>query len=72
VVLLLLPLSLAMDDSELDNCGNLAAATVAVALAAAVADNEDGVQWQRWWGHWMAAAAFDNVQMQQQQTSAAA
>ncbi len=38
---------------------------VVVAAAAVVAvaalDNEDGVQWRRWRGHLMAAAAFDGV-----------
>ncbi len=36
-----------------------AAAAMAAMAAMAVVDNEDGIQWWRWGGHSMAAAAFD-------------
>ncbi len=51
MVVLLLPLSLAVDDSEFDNSGGggrgggLAAV---VAAAAAAVDDRDGIQWGRW------------------------
>jgi hypothetical protein len=35
------------------------AAAVAEVAAVAAVDDEDGVQWRRWGGHSMAAAAFD-------------
>ncbi len=36
-------------------------AAAAAVVAVAAVDDEDGVQWQRWRGCLMAAAAFDGV-----------
>jgi hypothetical protein len=41
----------------------VAAAVAAVTVVAAV-DNEDGVQWRRWGGRSMTAAAFDRATQQ--------
>jgi hypothetical protein len=38
-------------------------AAAAVAVVAGV-ENEEGVQWRRWGGHSMAAAAFDGATQQ--------
>jgi hypothetical protein len=36
-------------------------AAAAAVVAVAAVDDEDGVQWRRWRGHAMAAAALDGV-----------
>ncbi len=56
VVLLLLPLSLAMNDGEFDNGGGPAGAAAVGAV-----DKRDGGQWRRWRGRLMAAASFDGI-----------
>jgi hypothetical protein len=62
VVVLLLPLSLAMDDSEHNNGGGSGGGgspvAAAEAEAMAVVDDGDNVQWWRCWGHLMAAATL--------------
>ncbi len=68
VVVPLLPLSLAMDDSDFDNVGGgggPAAAAAAAPPAVAAVDDRDGIQWRRWWGSLMAAVAFDGIQRRQ-------
>jgi hypothetical protein len=66
LVVLLLPLSLAIDNGEFNNGSGggggsgpvAAAAAVAAAVAAAAAsvNERDGIQWWWWWRHLMAAA----------------
>jgi hypothetical protein len=71
VVVLLLPLSSATDNSEFNNIGGggggggssaAVAATAAAAVAAAAGvvavDNRDGIQWRWWWGRSMAVAVW--------------
>ncbi len=77
-MVLLLPLSLAIDDSAFDNVGGSgggvgpAAGVAAVVAAVAAVKNRDGVQ-ERWWqGHLMAVSAFDDVQRQRRWTMALA
>ncbi len=52
-----------MNNGEFDNGsgGGGDGGPVEVA-AAAVVDDRDGVQWQRWCGHFMAAVAFNGIQ----------
>jgi hypothetical protein len=62
VVVLLLPLSLAIDSSEFDNGGSISgggglAAVAPVARVVAV-DNREDVQWRRWQGRLMAVAVL--------------
>ncbi len=71
-----MPLSLAMDDSKIDNIGGggggdgLAVAAAAVEAVVVVVDNRDGVQWSRWWEPLVAVAVFNGVHWRWQWTSA--
>ncbi len=62
-----MPLSLAMDDGELDNVGGNGGcggppvvAAMAAAAAVAVVDNRVGVLWRRWQGRLMVVAAWQH------------
>jgi hypothetical protein len=67
-VVLLLHLSLAMDNSEFNNVGGGGSgggpAAAAVVAAVVVVDDRDGVQWRQWQGRLMAVAAFEGIQRQ--------
>jgi hypothetical protein len=43
-------------------------AAAAAVVAVAAVDDEDGVQWRRWRGRSMAAAAFDGVRRRRRST----
>ncbi len=77
-MVLMLPLSLAMENGEFDkgggggSSGGPVAAAAAAAAAMTVVDNRDSVQWRRWPMRSMAVAAFGGIQKQRQSTTAVA
>ncbi len=71
-MVLMLPLSLAMENGEFDkdggggSSGSPVATAAAAAAAMMVEDNRDSVQWRRWPRRSMAVAAFGGIQKQGQ------